>query len=69
MSVFLVFVSKEACFVLCCVDQALSHLIKAAGKAAGDDFEGVKVICYDSAGWVRENFQAKALKHNEVLLL
>lgn len=74
VSPFFLFLTRQVlcnlfCFVLCRVEQALSHLTKAAGKAAGDHFEGVKVICYDSAGWVRENFQAKALKYNEVLLL
>lgn len=46
--------------------QALAHLINAPSKTGGKKFEGVKVICYDSAGWVRENFQAKADLHNKV---
>ncbi|CAM9401758.1 unnamed protein product [Hapterophycus canaliculatus] len=33
-------------------------------KADGDDGT-LKVICYDSAGWVRENFKAKVDKYNE----
>lgn len=39
-----------------------------AGGIGGEKFEGIKVICYDSAGWVRKNFQAKVDKHNEVSL-
>lgn len=45
----------------------MSHLRERAG---GDGDDGtLKVICYDSAGWVRENFQAKVDKHNEVGVL
>lgn len=36
------------------------------GEDGEDGFEGVKVICYDSADWVRKNFKAKVDKHNEV---
>lgn len=36
------------------------------GEDGEDGFEGVKVICYDSAEWVRKNFKAKVDKHNEV---
>lgn len=46
--------------------QVVSHLMERAGETAGEKFEGVKVICYDSTGWVRKNFQAKVDKHNEV---
>ncbi|CAN0230435.1 unnamed protein product [Pylaiella littoralis] len=42
-----------------------SHLMERAGKTGEETFEGVKVISYDSAGWVRKNFQAKVDKHNE----
>ncbi|CAM9770698.1 unnamed protein product [Ascophyllum nodosum] len=45
---------------------ALAHLIRSDhGKVGGKNFEGIKVMCYGSTGWVRENFQAKADKHNE----
>ncbi|CAM9665847.1 unnamed protein product [Scytosiphon promiscuus] len=41
----------------------VSHLMERKG---GDDEDGtLKVLCYDSAGWVKENFQAKVDKHNE----
>lgn len=43
-------------------------MMNRAGKGGDgeDGFEGVKVICYDSADWVRKNFKAKVDKHNEV---
>lgn len=31
----------------------------------GEEFPGVRVMCYDSAGWVRKNFKAKVDAHNE----
>lgn len=36
------------------------------GEDGEEGFKGVKVICYDSADWVRKNFKAKVYKHNEV---
>lgn len=36
------------------------------GENGEDGFEGVKVICYDSADWVRKNFKAKVDERNEV---
>lgn len=41
-------------------------MAEKAGKSGGDKFEGVRMMCYDSAAWVRKNFKAKADKHNEV---
>ena len=49
-----------------CYGQAASHLAEKAGKSGGEKFEGVRMMCYDSAAWVRKNFKAKADKHNEV---
>lgn len=46
--------------------QAASRLADQAGKSGGNNFQGVRVMCYDSAAWVRKNFKAKADKHNEV---
>lgn len=55
------------------LQQVVRHLMERAGEAGdggcgggGEKFEGVKVICYDSAAWVRKNFKAKVDKHNEV---
>eukprot|EP00752_Nemacystus_decipiens_P002468 g2324.t1 len=47
--------------------KVVRHLVSKAGKGEDgeDGFEGVKVICYDSADWVRKNFKAKVDKHNE----
>lgn len=44
--------------------------MKRGGQGGGgeDGFEGVKVICYDSADWVRKNFKARVEKHNEVCM-
>ena len=44
-------------------------MAEKAGKSGGDKFEGVRMMCYDSAAWVRKNFKAKADKHNEVSVL
>lgn len=44
--------------------QVVSHLMN---KKEGDGGDGtLKVMCYDSAGWVRDNFKARVDKHNEV---
>ncbi|CBJ30257.1 2-hydroxyacid dehydrogenase [Ectocarpus siliculosus] len=47
--------------------KVVAHLKSKAGAtgSGGERFEGVRVMCYDSSGWVRKNFQAKVDKHNE----
>lgn len=46
--------------------QVVAHLKSKAGAtgSGGKRFEGVRVMCYDSSGWVKKNFQAKVDKHN-----
>eukprot|EP00903_Cladosiphon_okamuranus_P019710 g18112.t1 len=47
--------------------KVVRHLMNRGVKGEGGDdgFEGVKIICFDSADWVRKNFKAKVDKHNE----
>jgi len=48
--------------------QVMRHLMSKNGDG-GEEFHGVRVMCYDSAGWVRKNFRAKVDAHNEASLL